>query len=164
MVENESSRSSPTWLVYLFIRTKCLFLCFHFTDILKGASSNAMMHIGSTSCPSMPASSELSEGGVEVVSSTPISVPSVSDDSSRSVATEINITGKYPFNPNAIVVKPRSQQETHEGSSGVTEVTTFSPDLVKKYEKRFENGYNVYTDEKYIQWLRMNHPGHLPSG
>ena len=111
----------------------------------------------------MPASSEFLEGAVEIVSSTPISVPSVSDDSSCSVATEIIIIGKYPCNPNAIVVEPRSQQETHEDSSGV-KVTTFSPDLVKKYEKRFENGYNIYTDEKYIQWLRMNHPDHLPSG
>ena len=106
----------------------------------------------------------LAEGGVEVVSSTPVSVSSVSHDSSCSVATGMSITRKYPYNPNAMVAKPRSKQETHEASSDVTEVTTFSPDLVKKYEKRFENEYNIYTEEKYVQQLRMNHPYHLPPG
>ena len=74
-------------------------------------------------------------------------------------------TGIYLLDPNAILAKlSSSQHELHEGCSGVTEVTTFSPDPVKKYEKRFENAYNIYTDEKYVQWLRMFHPDHLPPG
>ena len=135
--------------------------CFYFTDILKGASSNAVMHNESTSYPPISASSDLSERRLELISGTPISVPSVSGDSSCSVTTEMSITS----NPNAMVAKlSSSQQESHEGSSGVTEVATFSPDLVKKYEKLFENGYNIYTGEKYVQWLRMFHPDHLPPG
>ena len=58
---------------------------FLFIDILKGASSNAVMHNESTSYPSISASSDLSERGVELASSSPISVPSVSGDGSHSV-------------------------------------------------------------------------------
>ena len=48
--------------------------------------NNAVIHNGSTSYPSISVSSELSEG-VELVTSSPISVPSVSGDSSQSVTT-----------------------------------------------------------------------------
>ena len=69
----------------------------------------------------------------------------------NNIASGFRTTGIYPFDPNAILDKlSTSQQETHEGSSGVTEVSTFSPDVVKKYEKRFKNGYNIYNDEKYV--------------
>ena len=55
------------------------------------------------------------------------------------------------------------EQSLSENGS-TSEGITFSPELVKKYEKRFENGYDVYTDEKYIQWMRKFHPDHLPPG
>ena len=48
--------------------------------------NNAVIHNGSTSYPSISVSSELSEG-VELVTNSPISVPSVSGDSSHSVTT-----------------------------------------------------------------------------
>ena len=41
---------------------------------------------------------------------------------------------------------------------------TFSAEMVKKFERRFENGYNIYTDPAYVQWMRMYHPDHLPPG
>ena len=44
-----------------------------------------------------------------------------------------------------------SQKQSERDSGSVTKEVTFSPDLVKKYEKRFENGYNIYTDENYVQ-------------
>ena len=83
----------------------------------------------------------------------------------NNITSRFQTTGIYLLDPNVILAKlSSSQHELHEGCSGVTEVTTFSPDLVKKYEKRFENAYNIYTDEKYVQWLRMFHPDHLPPG
>ena len=63
------------------------FACFYFTDIFKGASSNAVMHYESTSYPSISAGSDLSERGVELASRSHISVPSVSGDGSHSVTT-----------------------------------------------------------------------------
>jgi len=38
-----------------------------------------------------------------------------------------------------------------------------SPQLIEKYERTFENGYNIYTDKGYVQWLREFHPDSLPS-
>lgn len=29
---------------------------------------------------------------------------------------------------------------------------------------RFENGYNIFTDKSYMQWLRKFHPYYLPPG
>jgi len=34
----------------------------------------------------------------------------------------------------------------------------FTVDMIKKFEKRFENGFNIYTDQAYVQWLRIHHP------
>ena len=75
-------------------------------------------------------------------------------------------TGIYPFNPDIILTKlSRSQQQLGASSSGVTEEIVFSPDLIiYKYKEWFNNGYNIYIDEKYVQWLRIFHPDHLPPG
>ena len=59
-------------------------------------------------------------------------------------ATGFRTTSVCPFNP----AKP----------------VTFSAETVKKFERRFENGYNIYTDPAYVQWMRMYHPDHLPPG
>ena len=59
-------------------------------------------------------------------------------------ATGFRTTSVCPFNP----AKP----------------VTFSAETVKKFERRFENGYNIYTDSAYVQWMRMYHPDHLPPG
>ena len=81
------------------------------------------------------------------------------------IASGFRTTGIYPFNPSVILKKfSDSQKQSERDSGSVTKEVTFSPDLVKKYEKRFENGYNIYTDENYVQWLRKFHPDYLPPG
>ena len=81
------------------------------------------------------------------------------------IASGFCTTGIYPFNLSVILDKfLDSHQQLDEGSSSVMEEITFSPDLVKKYDKRFDNGYNIYTDENYVQWLRRFHPNYLPPG
>ena len=74
-------------------------------------------------------------------------------------------TGVYPFNPNAILDKlSNSEVSSDEGlSSESLEGVTFSPGMIKKFEKRFNNGYNIFTDKSYVQWLRKFHPDYLPS-
>jgi len=47
-------------------------------------------------------------------------------------------------------------EQTFTAASGVE----FTVDMIKKFEKRFENGYNIYTNQTYVQWLRMHHPDH----
>ena len=55
---------------------------------MKGTGSNAVTHNELTNCPSISASGDLFEGEVELVSSSSINVPSVSDGSGHSVTTE----------------------------------------------------------------------------
>jgi len=54
-------------------------------------------------------------------------------------------TGVYPFNPNMILdklPKPKGTVQTRTIANGVE----FTADMIKIFEKRFENGYNIYTD------------------
>ena len=66
--------------------------------------------------------------------------------------------------PKAIVDKlSNSEVSSDKGSSSKSmEAITFSPKIIKKYEKRLENGYNIFTDKSYVQWLKKFHPDHLP--
>ena len=87
---------------------------------------------------------------------------------SRSMTTDnissgFRTTGIWPFNPNAILSKFPMSKETNTSSTRTNPIT-FSAEMVKKFEKRFENGYNIYTDEMYVQWMQMYHPDHLPPG
>ena len=34
----------------------------------------------------------------------------------------------------------------------------FSAEKEQLYEKRFENGYDLYTNNSYVKWLRLYHP------
>ena len=46
-----------------------------------------------------------------------------------------------------------------ETSSGEPE-TTFTPAEV---QHRIDEGYYIFTDQRYIQWVKLNHPALLPS-
>ena len=97
-------------------------------------------------------------------------------------------TGIYPFNRNAILDKlPKSSTNNSCTPEAVepTEPTDptdqslgdhdraafdqedcdpqFSPDRLRQFEIRYENGYDVFTDESYISWLQEFHPEDLPS-
>ena len=65
-------------------------------------------------------------------------------------AGNLRITGPVPTGP----------EQTFSPASSVE----FTADMIKKFEKRFENGYNIYTDHNYVEWLRIHHPDHLPTG
>ena len=78
------------------------------------------------------------------------------------ITSGFRTTGICPFNPKAILDKFSSSK----GSSDVSKskLIEFSPVLIKKYERWFENGYNIFTDKSYMQWLKKFHPDYLPSG
>ena len=42
------------------------------------------------------------------------------------------------------------------------DVISLTPETIKLYERRLENGYNVYTNLNYVAWLEKFHPDHLP--
>ncbi|XP_065894490.1 mucin-3B-like isoform X1 [Dysidea avara] len=82
----------------------------------------------------------------------------------NNISSGFRTTGVCPFNPDAILSKFPKQKETDESttSKSPAKPVTFSVETVKKFERRFENGYNIYTDPAYVQWMRMYHPDHLP--
>ena len=102
--------------------------------------------------------------------------------------TPANITagfrtcGVYPFNPAAISIPANpdkgkedepcssvalssscSQDELHSGDSGASSPlpVDFTPEQEQRFQRRFEEGFDVFTDSEYIQWLRINHPESL---
>ena len=50
-------------------------------------------------------------------------------------------------------------------SYGETETTenSFTPAEVQLYQHRIEEGYDVLTDQRYVQWVKLNHPALLPA-
>ena len=79
------------------------------------------------------------------------------------ITSGFRTTGVCPFNPKAILDKLCTSSEKGS-SSKPSETITFSPEMIKKYERQFENGYNIFTDKSYVQWLKKFHPDYLPSG
>ena len=49
-----------------------------------------------------------------------------------------------------------------EKTNDKADITSSTPETLKLFEKRLENGYNVYTDLNYVAWLKKFHPDHLP--
>ena len=41
-------------------------------------------------------------------------------------------------------------------------ITSFSEEEITKFERRFENGYDILDDERYKCWLRRYHPAEFP--
>ena len=78
--------------------------------------------------------------------------------------TDNDSTSMETSSPKVISDKlSNSEVSSDKGSSSKSmEAITFSPEMIKKYEKRFENGYNIFTDKSYVQWLKKFHPDHLP--
>ena len=77
------------------------------------------------------------------------------------ITSGFRTTGVYPFDPNAVLDK---LSDSRASTSASSKKIVLSPQLLKKYERRYENGYNIFTDKGYVQWLRDFHPNDLPPG
>jgi len=77
-------------------------------------------------------------------------------------------TGIYPINPSEVTdrqiapSKLYQQLQTESSQDGsasdnLTSNSLFSPDEVKLYKKRYEEGYDL-DDPSYTAWLKINHP------
>ena len=87
--------------------------------------------------------------------------------------------GVLPFNRSAVNLSPSFSKDAGIGhTSGVPSAgsgdqteppppTEDDADLCSKqeelYQKRFEEGYNLFTDRGYVPWLKENHPEVLPA-
>ena len=87
-------------------------------------------------------------------------------------------TGIYPFAPNSILDKFPSHTESQSPQGDISSVPppntdnaatshqrpgSFSAEKIALYEKRLENGYDIYSDVDYVSWLEQFHPEQLPS-
>ena len=115
---------------------------------LKDRLSGRVIHgtnMGATGSTSTVGTATGSTSTVGMATGSTSTVGTATDSTSTvGTATGFRTTSVCPFNP----AKP----------------VTFSAETVKKFERRFENGYNIYTDPAYVQWMRMYHPDHLPPG
>ena len=53
-----------------------------------------------------------------------------------------------------------------ENTSQVQEPSSlpvFSDEQISLFDTRYENGYDLCTDEDYVDWVNINHPGFLPT-
>ena len=84
------------------------------------------------------------------------------------ICSGFRCTGIYPFDPSAILKKlPNDlEQKNNEGDDGDHgddgQAACYSPEELERFETRFENGYDVFTDEKYVAWLQQYHPESVP--
>ena len=65
----------------------------------------------------------------------------------------LNTTLNDPFNES-----PFDEHDYQPDGDG-----SFSQEELERFEKRFENGYDIFTYEKYVAWLQEYHPNSAPS-
>ena len=91
------------------------------------------------------------------------------------VVSGFRVTGVYPVNRNAIKLPGESSQPSLSEATGLAFIPLYSPakrpvsvthssfpifseEEVCRFQTRFENGYDIKTDERYNRWLEMYHP------
>ena len=97
----------------------------------------------------------------------------------RNIMSGFKVTGVYPLNRNALK-PPEEPKESLAAASGLAFIPLYSPakprllsqadhslsfsnEEVQRFETRYENGYDLVTDERYNRWLEMYHPEHADS-
>ena len=87
----------------------------------------------------------------------------------RAVTPSNIIAGVCPFNCDAINVcqsdaGPNDDEAVHTKPGGQTHDTEqFTSDQMLLFQKRVEEGYDLFTDPEYVRWLGIHHPELLPS-
>ena len=84
--------------------------------------------------------------------------------------------GIYPFNRNAIPILEEVQhidvdaedELKHDGMDdeprdNEVEEQQFTYDQISLFQRRYEEGFDVFEDQDYVTWLRLNHPEAVPS-
>ncbi len=88
--------------------------------------------------------------------------------------------GIYPFNPDKMEVllplpttaasssdqpADTSEEDLSLAADGdcTLQAMSFTAEEIELFERRLENGYDLYTDEKYVSWLLDNHKDAIPA-
>lgn len=75
-----------------------------------------------------------------------------------------------PYNPRAVLdhdipENPFAEEPSEIGESKAPESSTPQPEFSEEEEAlfctRYEEGYNIYSDPKFVAWLKLNHPEDL---
>lgn len=77
--------------------------------------------------------------------------------------------GIYPFNREAITLQKSDSSNTEDTSndgnpddvSGMcneSQSSFFNAEQHALFTKRFEEGYNIFTDQDYVVWIKLHHP------
>ena len=45
----------------------------------------------------------------------------------------------------------------------ISSAETFTAEQLQRFQIRYEEGFNVFTDRFYVKWLKLHHPEALPS-
>ena len=64
---------------------------------------------------------------------------------------------KDPLTHISPIVNPCESPSTSQSS-----LSKYTIEQLLLYERRYENGYNIFTDDSYVEWLLENHPDALP--
>ena len=93
------------------------------------------------------------------------------------ITSGFRVTGVYPVNRDAIDLPAVSAQQSLPEATGLAYIPLYSPakrplsvpstpsipvfseEELLRFQTRFENGYDIKTDERYNRWLQMYHPG-----
>ena len=65
--------------------------------------------------------------------------------------------------PSTQTIDDRGSIEATSFRETETTENSFTPVEVQLYQHRIEEGYDVFTDQRYVQWVKLNHPALLPA-
>ena len=54
-----------------------------------------------------------------------------------------------------------SEHNLEESGPGLSPVS-YSEEQIELFQRRYDNGYNIYDDQMYVSWLQQQHPDDLP--
>ena len=57
---------------------------------------------------------------------------------------------------------PQHKFESSQVKSYIPSAISFSEDQINLFERRYDNGYDIYDDQMYVAWLQQQHPDDLP--
>lgn len=55
-----------------------------------------------------------------------------------------------------------AEEKMEDGSGKEGYKEEFTPSEIERFTTRYENGYDIYTDPRYVTWLVENYPDALP--
>ncbi|XP_065896215.1 ras guanine nucleotide exchange factor glfB-like [Dysidea avara] len=81
----------------------------------------------------------------KIPEATPVMMPAVTQPNERSSVSQDGF----------------SEHNLEESGPGLSPVS-YSEEQIELFQRRYDNGYNIYDDQMYVSWLQQQHPDDLP--